>query len=370
MPHADKAAVIDKLVQSPTPILNKYRLYAALALDGEIIRANDVLGAIRAFFEEAKTKTWMLTERQWQVDAWLELLPLSDRPAATLEGVELVEAASQRPHRRERIVFGLGVTPEPEAEGTLYELGRRFPRLANAYEWMQAFVARGTASAIGRLLDFLQDANWPEKHDRLGGWALAQHIADLARANDAVKAELLARYRTATGQHLDALEFVLAEMGNPASTMAMVRSYARTGRPFDHRLHEAIRETALSKRPVASWYELHPVALTEMRRDLFRMLAGNPAELRSARPASLQSTSCAMNTAPRHSSRVILTLGPAGRGRSPHDEDAMTPDELEELEYHGVAGGSHDCKDAVNAPVAVRRAEQRSRRRWASAKAG
>jgi hypothetical protein len=25
----------------------------------------------------------------------------------------------------------------------------------------------------------------------------------------------------------------------------------------------------------------------------------------------------------------------------------MTPDELERLEYHGVAGGSHDCQDAV-----------------------
>ena len=25
----------------------------------------------------------------------------------------------------------------------------------------------------------------------------------------------------------------------------------------------------------------------------------------------------------------------------------MTPDELEGLEYHGVAGGSHDCQDAV-----------------------
>jgi hypothetical protein len=250
-------------------------------LGGEIILADDVLGAIGVFFEEAKTKTWMLSEGQWQLDTWLELLPFSDRPAATLEAVELVEAGSQRPRRRERIVFGLGVAPAPEAEATLYELGRRFPRLANAYEWMKAFIARGTASAIGRLLDLLQDADWPAKHDRLGGWALAQHVSDLAGANDTVKAELLARYRTAMGQYREALEFVLANMGHPAATMEMVRSYAHTGRPFDHRLHEAIRETALTKLPAAGWtgaYELQPVALTEMRRELFGMLTGDAAE--------------------------------------------------------------------------------------------
>jgi hypothetical protein len=168
----------------------------------------------------------MLTERQWQPDAWLELLPFSDRPEVMLEAAELVEAASQRPHRRERIVFAPGVAPAPEAEGTLYELGRRFARLANSYEWMKAFVARGTASAIGRLLDLLQDADWPSKHDRLSGWALAQNIADLARAN----------------------ELRRGEIGDPASTMEMVRSSARAGRPFDHRLNEAIHETALTKR--------------------------------------------------------------------------------------------------------------------------
>lgn len=281
MPHGDKTAVTDRLIRFAAPILNKYRLYAALVLDGEIIRADEILAAIRAFFEEAKTKTWMVTEGQWQLDGWLDLLPFSDRPAATLEGAELVEATSQWPHRRERLVFGLGVAPAPETETTLYELARRFPRLANAYEWMKAFVARGTASAIGRLLDLVQDPDWPAKHDRLSGWTLAQHITDLARGNDAVKAELFARYRTATGQNREVFEFVLAEIGDPATTMEMVRSYARTGRPFDHRLHHAVRETALSKRPAAGWigaYELHPVALTVMRRELFEMLTGTASE--------------------------------------------------------------------------------------------
>jgi hypothetical protein len=34
MPHSDKTAVIDKLIRSPAPILNKWRLYAALISPG------------------------------------------------------------------------------------------------------------------------------------------------------------------------------------------------------------------------------------------------------------------------------------------------------------------------------------------------
>lgn len=54
--------MVDRLVRCAVPILNKYRLYVALALDGETIHADEVLEAIHAFFEEAKTKTWMLTK--------------------------------------------------------------------------------------------------------------------------------------------------------------------------------------------------------------------------------------------------------------------------------------------------------------------
>src|SRR5262249_3597478 len=68
-----------------------------------------------------------------------------------------------------------------------------------------------------------------------------------------------------------------------AARMEMVRSYARTGRPFDHRLHEAIRETALTRRPAVGWttgaYELRPVALSEVRRELFGMLTGDATEV-------------------------------------------------------------------------------------------
>ena len=205
------------------------------------------------FFEEAKTKTWMLTEGQWQLEAWLELLPFSDRPCATLEGIELAGLASRHPPRRERIVFALGVAPDPIAEDVLSELADRFPAMANAYDWMKAFVARGTVSGVGRLLDLLQRPDWPTQHDTLGGWTLAEHISGVARANVALQAELSTRYRTATGQYRETLEFVLSEMGNPVATMEMARSYARTRRPFDHRFHHAIRETALTKQPAAGW---------------------------------------------------------------------------------------------------------------------
>jgi hypothetical protein len=72
-------------------------LLAALVLDGEVISAELPLQAVREWLAAAREKTWMYREGLREVEGWLQLLPFSDRPAATIEGVELVIGALPYP---------------------------------------------------------------------------------------------------------------------------------------------------------------------------------------------------------------------------------------------------------------------------------
>ena len=58
---------------------------------------------IKALLEEGKTKRWLLDENQWTLERWLELIPFSDRPGATLDALELLELP--RGHRGDFVGF-------------------------------------------------------------------------------------------------------------------------------------------------------------------------------------------------------------------------------------------------------------------------
>jgi hypothetical protein len=103
MPHGNQSAAIDALVALPQPLRCKRELLAALVLDGEVISAELALQAIREWLEDARQKTWMHGQGLWEVKEWLQLLPFSDRPAATIEGVDLVLGAIPHAQGLERV---------------------------------------------------------------------------------------------------------------------------------------------------------------------------------------------------------------------------------------------------------------------------
>ena len=65
---------------------------------------------------EAQGKTWMYRESLWEIQGWLELLPFSDRPAATIEGVELVLSSLPSPAGHGGVVSALSEAPGEDAE--------------------------------------------------------------------------------------------------------------------------------------------------------------------------------------------------------------------------------------------------------------
>jgi hypothetical protein len=96
-----------------------------------------------------------------------------------------------------------------------------------------------------------------------------------------LKAELLRRSQLrGGGPGHQLIERVLAELGDTACLLALVQAYAWSHRQFDGLLEFAIREVALHHpaEGAAGAYELRPMTMTTLRKDLFAMLTGTPHE--------------------------------------------------------------------------------------------
>ena len=116
----------------------------------------------------------MSQQNQWELENWIELLPYTDRPKTTIEGVSLAQEAIGRPVRMEQVIQSLAAAPGEEAERTLGDIAQAFPTLGAEYTWTKAFLDRGSVSSIGMLLDRLGEPGLGgdlRHYQRLGYWA-------------------------------------------------------------------------------------------------------------------------------------------------------------------------------------------------------
>jgi hypothetical protein len=288
MPHGDKAADIRALLEMPQPVGSKRELLAALVLAGKIISGDMVLDGIRAFFDAAQQNRWMLNEGWWEIEGWLELLPFSDRPSALLDGIATVTAAMPRHERMDRVVRALGYAPGMEAERVLGELARRSPRLVSQHGWAETFLSRGTISAARMLIDLACEGTLLTDRGLPGDtFSIARMLAAFIHAHPELRGEVVQRYEANAGAAFHLMERVLSEISGADCVLTLVRGYARSHRPIDGTLHHALREAALDQRPTPGWsgaFDLHPVPLVALRRELFGMLEGAPHEAALAAP--------------------------------------------------------------------------------------
>jgi hypothetical protein len=288
MPHAERSSLIQTVLELPEPIRTKREVLAALVLDGETIAADLVLEGIKAWFDDAAVNTWRYEQGIWELVAWLELMPFSDRPEKIVGAIEAVSKVLPYTHELERVVTALVNSPAVGIEDVILQLIRRFPKLANHHTWAQAVLSQENASV---LLDLVEDGslNGPGQAD---SWWLSEQIAERCRVNPEFKAVVVQRYQSSiAGKSRELIELVASKIGNPALFMEMVKNYASSGRPFDGIFNMAIEEMGLAKEPTDSWsstYNLHPVPLTAVRKELFSMLLASPPEARLAEACLLQ----------------------------------------------------------------------------------
>jgi hypothetical protein len=67
---------------------------------------------------------------------------------------------------------------------------------------------------------------------------------------------------------------VLQETGGAPGVLALVKCYARDGKAFEGSMHQALRHTAVEEYPMpgSNAYNLHPVSVATLRKELFAMM--------------------------------------------------------------------------------------------------
>jgi hypothetical protein len=282
MPYGNKTASIDALLRLPASRRAKLEVLGVLVRSGEIIQADMVLDGMKALLEESKAKQWLLLDQEWwEWEGWLELMPFSDRPGATIDALELIEPNRRPPWKLRGLLSALGYAPGPEADEILALLPRKDPRFFSEYDWVAALDKRGTGFSARMLLDLIFEGAVP-KPAGMDAWTLSRELARAMSDHADFRAEVYARYECAPpGLGKGVIENAIAEAADADGLLTLVRSYARLGKPFDGTLHSAIRHVALDERPSASWEgakEVFSTPLPELRKKLFAMAMDDAPE--------------------------------------------------------------------------------------------
>jgi hypothetical protein len=285
MPFGNKAATIEALLEMPQPLRTKRELLAVLVLAGEIISADTVLDSIKTLLEEAKAKPWLLNEQHGDIDDWLELLPFSDRPDATIDGLELLEPNLKQPWRLRRLLSALGYSPSPAAEHVLNQLPQKDSRFLNQYEWFAALDKRGTESAVRILLELICEGAFDKKAGGIDNRTLGRKMAGAMETYADFRAEVYKQYeRLPAGPGRTILEHAISEAVDADGLLLLVRSYAEQGKPASY-LRSAIEHVAEGRRPSADWAgatEVFSVPVPELRKRLFAMTNDDTPEAKLA----------------------------------------------------------------------------------------
>jgi hypothetical protein len=288
MPYGDRARTLDALLQLAQSLREKQALLSALVLAGEIVQTEMVLDGIRGLVEETRTKPWLLWDQNgwWEMEGWLDLLPFSDRPMATLDGLELIEANRRQPWRLRRVLSALAYAPSADAESVLRELPRRDVQFLAEHDWIGALERRGPVAAARTLLEFICEGAFSSVPGR-DVWWLSRKLAGAMQTDGDFRAEVYRQYELApAGAGSELLEAAIAEAADEAGVLILVRNHARQGKPFSGNLDRAIRHAAVGERPSPDWAEVREifgVAVPTLRKALFGMIEGDTPEARLAK---------------------------------------------------------------------------------------
>lgn len=153
LPHGQRESTIQKLI-SLAPRQARAGLLLSLILSGEDIDIKLVAHGIAETFEAAKKETWILTQSdEYQLRAWLRLLPFATPITDLPTIVRGMPDAQRDPRMLEEMVGGLGNSSSDDAEGVIFTLAEEDPRLYQNYQWRAAALRLGTISAARHLVD-------------------------------------------------------------------------------------------------------------------------------------------------------------------------------------------------------------------------
>ncbi len=288
MPYVDKADTIASLLRLPLPAFDKQDLLTVLVLSGETIPVVVVLQGFNELLEKAKTNPWMLQEQDgWRLNAWLRLMPFTEKSGSILEVLARLEDHNLEPKRLRGLLSALSYAPSAEAENVLSELAKRDERFLNEYDWLAALTNRNTLSAARILLDLVCNESFPGRrgsHDRMD---FGRKLSAFIISHEQFRKEVYDRFPSvADGSAKSVLEYAIANAADAEGILLMARDGAVQGKRFrDTSLYSALCHVLIGQTPIESSgiQQLYSLPATELRKDLFDMVVnGNATESRLA----------------------------------------------------------------------------------------
>jgi hypothetical protein len=286
MPHTDQDDLVGRVVALPQPLTAKRTLFAAMVLDGQVIDADLIMSAIDGWLAEANdpTRSWHKRQNTWEIEPWLELLPFTTRPETVLEGLAKVKAfyGSGWAKRWERVLQAVAAVPGAEGNALLVSVARAHKDIADDYTWMRAILNRGTFESVLLYVDlFIGRVLGTEPHG-VHAWHVGRQLAEYAEKFPELKLELKKRYQAVdSGPGRRMLEHFFGEAGGEDDLIAMVKKYAANSQDYDGQMAQAVEAVAIDKVPVAegsNTYSIYPAPVGDLRKALFDLLTGSPAE--------------------------------------------------------------------------------------------
>jgi hypothetical protein len=286
MPHGDHDELVARVLALPQPLSTKQMLLTAMVLDGFVIDADLVMQAIDEWLADANQdrNAWHKRQETWEIEPWLELLPFSTQPNAVFDGLVKVKAFYGKgwAKRWERVLTAVAAAVGPEADGLLLRLAREHKDIADEHTWMRAFLERGTLESVLTYVDLFNEQVFGRGPNSVGAWHVGRQLAAYSRKFPELNAKLQKRYETiGEGPARRVLEEFFGEAGRGNDFIAMVKTYAASGRRYDGQITRAVEAVATEKVPVeehSNAYNIYPASVGELRKALFGMLQSSSAE--------------------------------------------------------------------------------------------
>ncbi|WP_456726679.1 NACHT domain-containing protein [Bradyrhizobium sp. USDA 3397] len=287
LPHGDHEELVARVLALPQPLATKQMLLAAVVLDGQIIDVDLVMRAIDDWLLDASSeanKAWHKRQDNLEIERWVELLPFTTRPDAVLDGLTKVKAFYGRDwaKRWERVLTAVAAIPGSEGIGLLGSLARAHKNIADEHAWVQAFLNRGTLESVLMYVDLFIERIFGTEPHGVDAWHVGRQLAEYAQRFPELTSELRKRYETVgAGPGRRMLEEFFGETASEVDLLAMVKKYAADNKAYDGQMARTVEAVAVDKVPVgegSNAYSIYPAPVGKLRKALFDLLDGSPAE--------------------------------------------------------------------------------------------
>ena len=282
IPHGSKWEVVDRLLALSQPSSLKQVLLRSAAIAGEVLPADVLLIGVKELLEIAENQPWRLGADNYVLMEWLQLFAFSNRPIAVLEALKFVPAHMRQPRQLRRLLIALSDSPSNDVVAVLLELGNRYSRFLDDYDWWRALAEIGTEEAGHAILNIVCERSIGDMPQGIDGWQISEILGELASKFPAYRDVMICRYQGMNAPWArDVLETALTKAADGTIILAMVHSYALEGRPYDSGIAEAIQNVAVDKRPMEDWpntYKVVSAPLKGLREALFKLIVDSKPE--------------------------------------------------------------------------------------------